>query len=81
MPAVLVTHIVIVTHIGTYEFGLGTKLLELSRQFLALLIASSGNNDTGAFTSETQGRGASNTSQCASDQNNGRSSVPPFLGM
>jgi hypothetical protein len=42
-----------VPHIGTQEFGLGAKLLELDDEFVTFFIASSGNNDTGAFARES----------------------------
>jgi hypothetical protein len=65
------THVVLVTHVGAQEFGLSTKLLQFSDESLAFFITSSGNHDTGTFARESQGGGASDPCQRASNQHHG----------
>lgn len=63
--------IVLVTHVGSPELGLGAGRSEFIGQLLAFLIASAGDDDPRAFPGKCLCRGTPDTCQSTSNQNDG----------
>jgi hypothetical protein len=58
-------------HVAAREVGFSPKLTQFLGEGFADVIASAGDDDSGAFTPECQRGGAANAGKCASDENNG----------
>src|SRR5437867_5492 len=65
-----VAHVVFVAHIRTHEVSFSARLAEFGDQLFPLFVAPTGNNNLSAFLGKGQRGGASDTCQCASNQNN-----------
>ena len=57
-------------HVGAHKFGLSAEVAQFSDQLLTFIVVSTGNNDLRSLMREGQGRGATDASQCAGNQNN-----------
>src|SRR5438128_1395726 len=63
-------HVFLVANVGAHEFCLCAQLADFSNELFAFLLTAAGDNDARALSSESDRSGATDSCQCAGNQNN-----------
>ena len=60
-------HLVLMAYVGMHELGFRAKVTQLGNQRLAGVVAAAGDDDAGAFASESEGSGPADAGKGAGD--------------